>query len=89
MSVQMCPICGNPATGYATIGDTRYCHGGGVAELASILKTGGIAEIEAFLARGQEPSCYEIANGQPGPASLRWLRRKHPDTSIEALEARK
>lgn len=60
-----CAGCGQTATGYATINGTRYCHG---------LDTPTLEELQHVLSHGSPPSCYEKANGQPGPLARQWLR---------------
>lgn len=60
-----CGLCGKPVKGYATIGNVRYCHGDPDATLDQIMHE---------LKYGAPPTCYEQANGQPGPAAQQWLR---------------
>ena len=61
----LCAGCGQAATGYATIDGRRYCHGEDAPTAEAILHA---------LRYGTPPSCYEQANGQPGPLARQWLR---------------
>src|SRR5690606_5700995 len=60
-----CGLCGKPVKGYASIGNVRYCHGDPHVTLEQSMPE---------MKYGAPPTCYEQANGQPGPLAQQWLR---------------
>ena len=49
----ICGYCGQTATGFAMIGDTRYCHGSDKPTLDDLRKP-------------RKPTCYELGQWQWG-----------------------
>ncbi len=62
---EVCAGCGQVATGYATIDGARYCHGEDSPTFDAVMH-----EVK----HGRPPTCYEQANGRPGPLARQWLR---------------